>query len=334
MLRNLLCVASALLMTVTVPAASRPCVDVALVLAVDGSGSVDNEEYELQKSAIAEAFQDTEVLSSLRSAGTVAVAAVFWADGEFPSQLLGWRVIQTVNDAERFAREVESSPRRVFGNTDIGNGIWSALDLLSDPRLCAFRSIINISGDGRETLAPKRAQVATLSQARQRAGEMGVTINALTISGEDISLADYYETDVILGADAFVMSVETYADYAIAIRKKLIRELTPKASAKQMRDHKKLISEDAVRTASTRIYSDILRRACTNGWRYPRSQIENGFKRHFGELKLQFLDQGYTVVPDVVASNSPGGISGTAFVANRRLTLPQFGCSRPYWLDD
>lgn len=232
MLRKLLCVASALLMTATVPAASTSCVDVALVLAVDGSGSVDDEEYEFQKSAIAEAFRDTEVLSALRSAGTVAVAAVFWADGEFASQFLRWRIIQRLNDAERFARQVESSPRRVFGNTDIGSGIWSALDLLSDPRLCAFRSIINISGDGVETLSRKRPHVPTLYQARQRAGEMGVTINALTISDDDDGLlARYYEKGIILGANAFVMSIETYADYAVAIRKKLIRELTPKALA-------------------------------------------------------------------------------------------------------
>ena len=49
------------------------------------------------------------------------------------------------------------------------------------------------------------------------------------------------------------------------------------------------ISENEVRGASARLYSDILMRACRNGWRYPRSQIENGFKRHFEETKLQLI---------------------------------------------
>ena len=48
----------------------------------------------------------------------------------------------------------------------------------------------------------------------------------------------------------------------------------------------KPMSENAVRAASAQLYSDILARACRNGWRYPRSQIENGFKRHLEELEI------------------------------------------------
>jgi hypothetical protein len=97
----------------------------------------------------------------------------------------------------------------------------------------------------------------------------------------------------------------------------------------------KLISEDAVRTASAELYSDILARACRNGWRYPRSQIENGFKRHLEELKLQLVVQGYTIVPDTIANNAHQSLFETAFVARRQPAASRrFGCSRPYWLDD
>ena len=97
----------------------------------------------------------------------------------------------------------------------------------------------------------------------------------------------------------------------------------------------KLISEDVVRTASAELYSDILIRACRNGWRYSLSQIENGFKRHLGELKLQLVDQGYTIVPEVTASNAPRMLFETAFIAKRQaIDSHQFGCSRQYWLDD
>jgi hypothetical protein len=97
----------------------------------------------------------------------------------------------------------------------------------------------------------------------------------------------------------------------------------------------KLISENAVRTASTELYSDILAEACRNGWRYPRSQIEKGFRRHFDELKLQLVVEGYTIVPDVTANNSRRSRIETAFVARRQpAALRQFGCSRPYWLSD
>ena len=93
----------------------------------------------------------------------------------------------------------------------------------------------------------------------------------------------------------------------------------------------KLISENAVRTASAEMYSEILIRACRNGWRYPRSRIEKGFKRHLGELNLQLIDQGYTIV----ANNLPPSLAETAFVIERTpLGSRRFGCSRPYWLDD
>jgi hypothetical protein len=57
------------------------------------------------------------------------------------------------------------------------------------------------------------------------------------------------------------------------------------------------ISEDTVKTASAYAYSDLLRKAYRNGWRYTPSAIENGFRRHFEELKLQLLDRGYTITP-------------------------------------
>jgi DNA-binding transcriptional LysR family regulator len=97
----------------------------------------------------------------------------------------------------------------------------------------------------------------------------------------------------------------------------------------------KLISEDAVRTTSAELYSDILIRACRNGWRYPRSQIESGFKRHLGELKLQLVAQGYTIVPDVTTTNSHRRLIETAFAAKRQpVASRQFGCTRQYWLDE
>jgi len=95
----------------------------------------------------------------------------------------------------------------------------------------------------------------------------------------------------------------------------------------------KLIPEDAVKAASALLYSDILVRACRNGWRYPHSHIESGFKRHLAELKLQLVDQGYTVLPDMTANDLhvEGTISGTErqLIGSRR-----FSCSHPYWRNE
>ena len=56
----------------------------------------------------------------------------------------------------------------------------------------------------------------------------------------------------------------------------------------------RLISEDAVRAASAELYSDILARACRNGWRYPQQPNREWLQAASGELKLQLVDQGYT----------------------------------------
>jgi Protein of unknown function (DUF1194) len=93
MRKTLLCMASAWMAIAAAPSQSSACVDVALVLAVDGSDSINDEEYAFQKSAIATAFRDKAVLSAMRDAGVVAISAVFWGDGEFPFQKLGWYVV-------------------------------------------------------------------------------------------------------------------------------------------------------------------------------------------------------------------------------------------------
>jgi hypothetical protein len=230
MRNTLLCITSTLMLIASAAYQASACVDTAIVLAVDGSDSVDNEEYAFQKAAISSAFRDEDVISVLRDTGVVAVSAVFWGDADFPTQELGWFVINDGEGAENFARQIERNHRAVFGNTDIGNGIWSALALLSDSSLCARRSIVDISGDGRETLGPKRPQVISLHQARLRAEQMAVRINALVVSDDGGDLAGYYAKKVILGSGAFVMDIKNYADYSVAVRRKLIRELSYQAA--------------------------------------------------------------------------------------------------------
>jgi hypothetical protein len=95
----------------------------------------------------------------------------------------------------------------------------------------------------------------------------------------------------------------------------------------------KLISEEAVKAASAELYSDILVRACRNGWRYPRSYVENGFRRHLAELKLQLVDQGYIVVPDMTA-NDPQVQTTISGTKRRLVGSRQFSCSHPYWRDE
>jgi hypothetical protein len=216
-------------LAITAPAPSRAakCTDVALVLAVDGSGSVSTEEFYFQQQAIAAALRDREVLEAFARAGAVAVAVLYWGDAEWPVQETGFVSIEGLEDAERLVTAVETMPRRVLGNTGLSMGLSAALDKLETVG-CAHRMVINVSADGTETSStPRRLRSPLLPEVRARAAAANVTINALAIATEDADLKSYFENNVIVGPDSFVMEISHTSAYAETLRRKLIREITP-----------------------------------------------------------------------------------------------------------
>jgi hypothetical protein len=206
-------------------AQQQDCADLALVLAVDTSGSIDDAEHRLQTVGLAAAFRDPEVLAALDAAGTVLVAAIFWGEKNAPRDILGWHAIRDRFDAARFAALVEHRPRIAGGMTHLGAALDAALDILEDPGLCATRAVINVSGDGRDTGNPPWYRGDPVGAARTRAAAQGVTVNGLAILSDEPDLDAYYRLEVITGPGAFVMEVDSIADFAEAIRRKIIREI-------------------------------------------------------------------------------------------------------------
>lgn len=211
--------------------AGARCADLSLVLAIDASSSVDAKEFDLQIQGYAAAFLDPVVLGALRSAGIVDVAAVFWADSALPGVTLGWTRIRDATDANALVKRFASVKRTEFGDTDIGSGLWRALDLLDQPGQCAARKIVNLSGDGRASAATRRNRSIMLEQARDKARSMGVTVNALAITNAEADLDIYYETNLITGPGAFVMRATDFDAFGAAIVQKLEREIRPMLAA-------------------------------------------------------------------------------------------------------
>jgi hypothetical protein len=208
------------------PAAAQApaCADLALVLAVDTSGSIDDAEHRLQTGGLAAAFRDRDVRDALAGTGTVLVAVMFWSGEREPRDIIPWQRIDGGADAGRLAALLDDRPRRAKGRTDLGAALGAALDLLHEPGLCAERRLINLSGDGPNSGTP-HVWPSPVTDERRRAAALGVTVNALAILDDYPDLDRYFAQEVITGPNSFVMPVETVADFPAAIRRKLLREI-------------------------------------------------------------------------------------------------------------
>lgn len=208
-------------------------VDLELVLAVDGSGSVSQREFKLQLGGIASAFRSERIQRaiSLGPLRKIAVSLLVWSDAAFPKFHTKWYVVGSPQTAETFALTVENFYPRTGrprgqggGGTGIGSGVAFALDMLAMNRFRGTRQVIDVSGDGIET-KPWYGKGIEMPQAKVMAEALQVTINGLAILTDFPSLDDYYRENVISGPGAFVMEAADFVDFEEAIREKLYREI-------------------------------------------------------------------------------------------------------------
>jgi len=200
-------------------------VDVALVLAVDVSNSVDWFEYELQKYGISKAIRDPEVLAAINAGRNrrIAISLVQWSGSTSRRIAVPWTLLSDQTSVERIAKIIDFMPREFDGDaTNISGVLAYATDLLTASPYQATRKVIDVSGDGRENVsdAPERM--------RDRAVAAGITVNGLAIENEEKGLRHHYRNRIIGGPGAFVLPVARFEDFAAAMKKKLIREIDPK----------------------------------------------------------------------------------------------------------
>jgi hypothetical protein len=111
--------------------------------------------------------------------------------------------------------------------TSISSALLYSAALLSSSHYSGSRRIIDISGDGVNNAGPP------IEAARDWVTKRGITINGLPIVLADSrrpnaaapDVEAFYRDYVIGGPDAFYLTVRRRADFAAAIRQKLIREI-------------------------------------------------------------------------------------------------------------
>ncbi len=197
-------------------------VDLALVLAIDCSYSVDEVEYNLQIGGLADAFRSTDVIAAIQSGpqGAISVAVVQWSSHSSQNTVVSWSRITGYGDSNSFADKLATMPRLTDdGATAMAAAISFSASLLQANPYFATRRVIDVSADGRNNNGPN------IGGARDRAVAQGITINGLAIVHEDTTLDKYFMRDVIGGPGAFVEEADDYADYARAIQRKLVKEI-------------------------------------------------------------------------------------------------------------
>lgn len=247
-------------------------VGVVLSLVADVSSSIDTPEYQFQIQGFANAFKDPDVQNRIENTpGGIAVNFIEFAGRRErvnnvpqdvpPNERIGFTHLQTAADAQAFGELIASffdatddGPNNddVLGGgrspslgpfTHIKGAIDFAANIIKNSEYIGKRTIIDISGDGRDNYAVNPATTpneteqdfadggALVKAAGDAALLMGVSaINGLPIVTGDQDapaqdLQNYYNTYVRNGAGSFIIPANGFEDFDAAIKSKIEREI-------------------------------------------------------------------------------------------------------------
>ncbi len=208
--------------TAAVKAQGREPVDLALLLSIDCSYSVDTREFRLQTNGTAHALRKPEILAAIKAGPLkrIAVSVVQWSDDKNQKITVPWTIISSEADIEKLANMIEQQPRYLAdGGTSITGLMRYAAGVLATAPVEAERQVLDISSDGRNNKGGRPHVV------RDQLDQFGITINGLTILNEFPTLNHYFEKYIIGGYGSFVIVAKDYEDFEKAIYRKLLREI-------------------------------------------------------------------------------------------------------------
>ena len=213
---------------VPVGAQAQDKVDLELILMVDGSGSIDDDEFILQRLGYAKAFRNPRVAAAIRNGPLrkIAVSYVEWTGPLLQVPIINWTVLHDKASIEAFATQLEIGPRELFsGGTAVGNAILYGAQSIEANKFAGTRRVIDISGDG----PTNRGMPAAI--ARDQVVARGFTINGLPILNNYPQLDVFFLDNVIGGPGAFSIPAKTFKDFNSAILTKLIREIADRTTS-------------------------------------------------------------------------------------------------------
>ena len=201
-------------------------------MGLDVSGSVDDEEYQLQLQGVIAALNapDVQDVLFMQPEAPIRLHVYEWSGPINQTIIVPWTAIQTPADLAQVSGLLAGHQRGVRApTTAIGSAILAGFSYLN-PQTDCWKRTLDLSGDGETNVGPLPE---TIGDDQRPVGVVvnGLVIGAASVDGEtqrfvDIKqLSAYYTANVIRGPDAFVEVALGYEDYAAAMERKLLREL-------------------------------------------------------------------------------------------------------------
>ncbi len=204
-------------------------VDMVLVLAVDVSRSIDEEEARLQREGYRAAMVDPGVVAAVTGGpvGAIGVTYIEWAGIQYQRTVIPWRRLGSAAECAGWADELARAPRDSLNWTSISGALIAAGKALEGCPFLAARKVVDVSGDGVNNSGPPPEMI------RDMLVGAGVVINGLPIVNDRPNfgraptedLEQHYRERVIGGEGAFLVVAEDFEKFGAAIRRKLISEI-------------------------------------------------------------------------------------------------------------
>jgi hypothetical protein len=211
-------------------AAQRPVpVDLELAFVVDASGSIDADETRLQRQGYADALVNPRVLRAIKGGflESIAVAYVEFAGPDCGRISVNWTRISDAASAATFGKKVLAvEPMFCPGGNAIADAVLLAAGSIKANAFEGTRRVIDVSGDGPNTIGPDMAAVRDTVVAQR------IIINGLVIERPSFPDLDaYFRNEITGGPGSFVIKAKDRATFGEAILRKMIREIVDRQGA-------------------------------------------------------------------------------------------------------
>lgn len=227
-LRRLLVAFLVILPTAAVAAEPVGPVDLAIVVSLDRSESIDADDAKAQIHGLIYALRHPRLRNAVAAGpyGRIGLSVVTWSSFGRHQVILPWMQVASGTDAELAAEilDLDFDRQRIARHgtqTDVAFAIEVGLQQLEHLPWAASQQVINVVADGISNIGRVASVDRDLALAR------GVTVNGLIMArGSAIEvMTRYFRREVIGGSSSFVQVSSSPQDFAVAMLRKMLLEI-------------------------------------------------------------------------------------------------------------